>query len=463
MSETSRIIERMAKSYREKLKRAAIRESQKRQSRRLVALGNRYNPKKGTQASALRISPAAETRACGSATVPGGAGRRGRPAESGVSRHSEAPRAAFSRAARAFLFLALAGLPLRAQTYPDLGRALYARGYTGTVWVNGFDSSQSYLAHGVFYPGSTTDFDVRYGMAVTGSGTVSVDANGFYTATGTAINPNPISSDGSIAIDLLSNGNRADGVKVPFACGPSATCSWTARFQTKAPLPNPSVRVYRHVEGSVCGGELTIDLNTDCRSALISYFQLPSTYTFTTTDQVDTNYVSKPGATTSALCAVIFPICGNLSAPSGGGGTPAPPATGCESGQCSATCTVLCPGGVWPVVTVTPPTPICPVGTVCRAECPAAPPEKICPPEKVCSDPVPCPACPAAVVCPAAAVCPAPIVCPECLPAPVHPPNTACAEHLSTLKALAAGQPVKNAAKVRRAAACVLAHPGVTP
>ncbi len=204
---------------------------------------------------------------------------------------------------------------VQGQTYPDLGRALYARGYTGTVWVNGFDSSQSYLAHGVFYPGSTTDFDVRYGMAVTGSGTVSVDANGFYTATGTAINPNPISSDGSIAIDLLSNGNRADGVKIPFACGPSATCSWTARFQTKAPLSNPSVRVYRHVEGSVCGGELTIDLNTDCRSALISYFQLPSTYTFTTTDQVDTNYVSKPGATTSALCAVIFPICSGAPPP----------------------------------------------------------------------------------------------------------------------------------------------------
>jgi hypothetical protein len=28
---------------------------------------------------------------------------------------------------------------VQAQTYPDLGHALYARGYTGTVWVNSFD------------------------------------------------------------------------------------------------------------------------------------------------------------------------------------------------------------------------------------------------------------------------------------------------------------------------------------
>jgi len=211
--------------------------------------------------------------------------------------------------AAALALVSFSGLA-QAQPFPDLGHALAAIGYTGTVWVNGFDPAQPHFAHGVFYPdtpisGITGNYEARYGMGVTGSGTVSV-VNGFYTATGTAHNPNAIPSDGSISIDLLSNGNLADGGKVPFSCGASSDCPWTLQFNfAKPPLPTPSVRIYRHVEGSVCGGELTVDLNGACHDALVGFFHLPAAYHFTPTDTIDTNYVSRPGATTTVLCAVI--------------------------------------------------------------------------------------------------------------------------------------------------------------
>src|SRR6185312_6870745 len=207
---------------------------------------------------------------------------------------------------------------VQAQTYPDLGQALYARGYSGTVWVNSFDTSQSRLAHGVFYPAipiGIAGYDLRYGMSITGSGTVSVGTDGFYMATGTATNPNAIPSDGSVSIDLLSNGNIIDGAKIAFNCGASATCSWTTHFQTRPTFPNLSVRVYRHVEGSNCGGELSIDLNGTCKATLISTLHLPAAYTFTDTDNLDTNYAAKPGATTSALCDIIKPICAGSPPP----------------------------------------------------------------------------------------------------------------------------------------------------
>jgi PKD repeat protein len=210
----------------------------------------------------------------------------------------------------------------QAQPFSDLGHALAAMGYTGTVWVNSFNPSQPYRAHGVFSPGIpinpvTGSYEARYGMALTGSGTVSVDSNGFYMATGTAHNPNPIPSDGSISIDLLSNGNLADGGTVPFPCGAAGDCAWTLHFQFAKPtLPALSVRVYRHVEGSLCGGELTPDLNAPpCLSRLIAYFRLPAAYQFTLTDKTDTNYLSKPGAATSALCDLIMPVCNGTAAP----------------------------------------------------------------------------------------------------------------------------------------------------
>ena len=218
----------------------------------------------------------------------------------------------------ALLLLLVCPAVMQAQTYSDLGHALYARGYTGTVWVNSFDPSQSRLAHGLFYPDTpigVTGYDMRYGMQVTGTGTVSVGTDGFYMATGTATNPNAVSSDGSISIDLLSNGNVIDGAKVNFNCDPSATCPWTAHFQTRPSVASPTVRVYRHVEGSNCGGEVSIDLNADCHNALVTYFHLPATYVFSATDTLDTNYVSKPGANTSSLCAVVMPVCSGAPPP----------------------------------------------------------------------------------------------------------------------------------------------------
>jgi len=87
------------------------------------------------------------------------------------------------------LAVAVASAVAQAQTFPDLGHALYARGYTGSVWVNSFDPSQPYLAHGVFYPetpfSSNGGYDPRYGMEITGSGTPAVDANGLFSASGT--------------------------------------------------------------------------------------------------------------------------------------------------------------------------------------------------------------------------------------------------------------------------------------
>ena len=238
---------------------------------------------------------------------------------SSVSVFVSVPRTALRLRMSRLLLLAsifLLPLPGQSQTYNDLGHALYAAGYSGSVWVNSFDPHQSYLAHGVFNPDvplSTAGYEARFGMTITGSGTVTTDANGFFVGSGTAHNPNPITSDGSVSIDLLSDGNLADSVKVPFNCGPLANCPWTATFTTRRTGNHVwTVRVYRHVEGSRCGGELNPDLNGACRAALVSAFHLPAGYQFTSTDLIDTNYASKPGAVTTALCAAILPICNSV-------------------------------------------------------------------------------------------------------------------------------------------------------
>jgi hypothetical protein len=224
--------------------------------------------------------------------------------------------------AASLVFVSFSGVAI-AQTYPDLGHALYARGYNGSVWVNSFDPAQSYLAHGLFYPDTpinpaTGNYEARYGMAITGTGTVSADpTTGLAMATGIATNPNAVSSDGSAAIDLLPSGGTVavDSGWVPFNCQASGTCSWTIHFQFAHYTPGMTVRVYRHVEGSKCGGELSIDLNGVCKSTLISTLHLPAAYTFTSTDNIDTNYISKLGGTTSALCDIILPICNGAPPP----------------------------------------------------------------------------------------------------------------------------------------------------
>ncbi|HEX3557007.1 MAG TPA: hypothetical protein VIA62_27595 [Thermoanaerobaculia bacterium] len=229
------------------------------------------------------------------------------------------------------LFLAVLS-PARAQPFADLGHALSAAGYKSTVWVNSFDRRLAYLAHGVFYPDTPigrAGSNARYGMALRGSGTVSVDKDGYLMATGTATNPNAAAAEGDVSINLLKSGSLAGTAEVPFTCGPLATCPWEAHFLARpSDYPHTSARaftvaVYRHVEGSTCGGELTPDLNLEpCRTAVITKFRLPLAYHFTTTDFSDTNYLSTPGATTTALCAAILPLCG---------GPPPPPADPCAA------------------------------------------------------------------------------------------------------------------------------------
>src|SRR3954471_515343 len=73
----------------------------------------------------------------------------------------------------------------RAQSQ-SLGQALYDAGYTKTVWVNSFDRRLAYLAHGVFHPATPIhngDYNARYGMSPSGSGTVSFGPDGYFMAT----------------------------------------------------------------------------------------------------------------------------------------------------------------------------------------------------------------------------------------------------------------------------------------
>lgn len=220
----------------------------------------------------------------------------------------------------------------QAQQYPDLGHSLYARGYTGTVWVNSFQSVRLYSAHGDFNPDVQTqngNYESRYGMTVApASGTVVANPDGGSDAHGTATNPNSVPSEGSILIELDQNGAPRDSALVDFiGCAPGQACPWTAHFITTLSGTGWSVSVIRHVQGSLCGGESNLDLNGPCHDTLVSSFQLAPGYVFTSEDLSDTNYVSLPGDTTSALCSLIKPICG---------GPPPPPAisvSGPSSGQ----------------------------------------------------------------------------------------------------------------------------------
>jgi hypothetical protein len=188
----------------------------------------------------------------------------------------------------------------------SLGQALHDAGYTETVWVNSFDRRLTYLAHGVFNPATPIhngDYNARYGMSLSGSGTVSIGADGYFMATGTATNPNAIATEGDVSIDFLKSGQLEDTAEIPFTCAPLAKCPWQAEFTVKpANSPHTSmraftVRVYRHVEGSVCGGELTPDLNSGpCHSSVVTKFGLSAGYVFTNTDITDTNYLAKPAA-----------------------------------------------------------------------------------------------------------------------------------------------------------------------
>ncbi len=198
-----------------------------------------------------------------------------------------------------------------AATPADLGHALYAYGYTATVWVNGFDPDQPYLAHGVFRPDVWPVSDPsRYGQVVTGTGSLSVAPDGFFVGSGTARNDNPVTSDGSILISVLRDNQAWDGARVLFVCPASTECPWTVHFKLARPEAghNFTVKVERQVEGAVSGGERNIDLN-GCRDKLVAALGLPPDYYFTYADVEDTNYVSRPGDRDSVLGTLILPLC----------------------------------------------------------------------------------------------------------------------------------------------------------
>lgn len=227
----------------------------------------------------------------------------------------------------------LLSVPARSDQ-PDFAHALYAKGYTASIWVNSFDQlhGQSYAAHGLFnLSAPPSDLDLRYSRTVTGAGVVSMDNTGALGGHGTATNGFSMTADGSIAIQLFANGNLAGGAEIPWSAGPFQTVPWNVPTFGVQNTPGVvyTVRVYRHVQGSVCGGEVSLDMNAECHDALTSYFALPANYHFTDADRIDTNYASAPGASTTAFCAIIRPIC-----------TVAPPTT------CVAPCITpsQCPG-----------------------------------------------------------------------------------------------------------------------
>lgn len=119
----------------------------------------------------------------------------------------------------------------------------------------------------------------------------------------------------------------------------------------------------QYVKGSACGGELTPDLggvfNGTCHATLVQAFGLPASYTFTETDWIDVQYVSRPNAQTTALCALVLPLCVAPQPTPSPTATPAPTATtpppSCLSGECSPQCPANCPVPTpTPVTTPTP-------------------------------------------------------------------------------------------------------------
>lgn len=297
----------------------------------------------------------------------------------------------------------LVALSSQAAPFPDLGHALYASGYTKSIWVNSFSPAAPYIARGDF----NFDLvgDLRYGMSVEPTtGSVVPSPSGGSDASGTATNQNSFSSGGSLLIELDRNGLIQDSSLINFVgCPAHTSCPWTAHFGTMIPACTPaisgppcptwSVKAGYHVQGSTCGGELNIDMNaTGCREALVARLNLPANYQFTQTDTQDTNYVSIPNSPTTALCSIIKPTCAVTP--------PVNPGPKCPNGVIDPgeTC-ITCPADVG----VCPLPPICLTG-VCLPECGCTPPPPVEPPV-LCSKPnqcalpaAPCAQCPVLVI-----------------------------------------------------------------
>ena len=153
-------------------------------------------------------------------------------------------------------FIFLLPLPGHAQVlYNDLGHALYAAGYSGSVWVNSFDPHQSYLAHGVFNPDvplSTAGYEAREWNDDHGVRDADDRCERLLRRHGHRAQSQP-DHLGRLGLDRSAErrqpgGQREDPLRL-----------WTARATApgrRSSRPggrcnhNWTVRVYRHVEGS---------------------------------------------------------------------------------------------------------------------------------------------------------------------------------------------------------------------
>lgn len=198
--------------------------------------------------------------------------------------------------------------------FRNLSDALYARGYTASVWVNSLAAGEPYLAHGEFHPERAPfgpDYGNRYAMRVEGGGSVEIPTspNTTLKASGSAKNDLQVTSDGSILVELLRDGQMIDGQRVRFEVPAGQSLAWgplTFPFATYEPGHAYTVRVSRQVEGARSGGERNVEFNSpDFHDNIAAYFNLPETYVFTSADLTDCNYVCRPNDSDSVLGSLI--------------------------------------------------------------------------------------------------------------------------------------------------------------
>lgn len=277
-------------------------------------------------------------------------------------------KAAVASAGIGALALTAALVVSRAPQYPDLPSAFLGNGYTQAVGVNSFDPAQPHLWHGQYFPDRPAEGHARYGVPIEASGTAFLSASTLkFTGSGTMVNDLNIPLDGSLVVDLLRNGQRQDQVLYRVqgcAAGPARVCQWAVNFIVGDDGQGATwtVAVKRADQGSSAGGEAAPDLNSDrCRRPMIEKWGLPDDYHFTANDNLDVQYVSRPGANAPVGWVCVTPPVPTTTPPSPTPTATPPPATPTPGPQ--------------PTPGPTPgPTP-CPSPTLCPP-CPPAPSDR---------------------------------------------------------------------------------------
>lgn len=256
--------------------------------------------------------------------------------------------------------------------YPDLSSAFLGNGYTQAVGVNSFDSSQPHLWHGQYFRDRPAEGHARYGVPIEASGTAFLSASTLkFAGSGTMVNDLNIPLDGSLVVDLLRNGQRQDQVLYRVqgcAAGPARVCQWAVNFTVGDDGHGATwtVAVKRADQGSSAGGEATPDLNSDrCRRPMIEKWGLPDDYHFSANDNLDVQYVSRPGANAPVGWVCVTPPMPTTTPP-----PPTPTATTTTPPATPTPGPTSTPPGPQPSPT-TGPTP-CPSPTLCPP-CPPAP------------------------------------------------------------------------------------------